>query len=184
LEKQALRELGAAAESPPTGLIPSFRLWHYPLEEPWVTWVLFIPPNLEPWVSEGVVRRVWWNQPEDVERLAKAPSVGGHPAPSMGSAEAMVSARDLHQLLGRASQVNLDFVSLVRGPLSVAEYGIEGFRSQASPDRVEWDSPVPWELRTVMTWFSRARGILERSVPAGKPPSAPPGADPLTQLDG
>lgn len=160
LEKEGLHELEACSEEPPSGLIPSFRIWHYPPDGIWVTWVLFVPPEVEPWVSEGIVRQVWWNRPQDFGQKAASPS--------LGKVEATVGAKDVHRLLGRASRIELSYAFLVRGSPSVTEFGVEGFDSSASPDRLEWDHPVPYDLRTIMTWHSRARATLERC--AGAPP--------------
>ncbi len=156
LVPEALRELGAAATDSPSNLTPSFRIWHYPQIGPWITWVLFVAEDSEPWVSEGLVRAVWWDRPEDL----KAPPE----EPSLGLKEAIVGPQDLHRLLGRASWVNLDYERIVHGPLSASEFGIEGFRNRASTERVEWESPIPSGLRAIMAWHSKARGILERSL--------------------
>ena len=166
LEKEALHELEAASADPPGGLIPSFRLWHYPADGTWVTWVLFIPTEVEPWISEGIVRQVWWNRPAALARQATDPL--------MGTVEATVGAKDLHHLLGRAAHIKVDCSALTRGSLSITEFGLEGFINpfleSAIIDRLEWDHPVPYEVRTVMTWYSRAHAILERC--AGAPPGA------------
>jgi hypothetical protein len=132
----------------------------------WVTWVLFVPPEVEPWFSEGIVRQVWWNRPDGFARRAISPT--------SGKVEATVGAKDLHHLLGRAAHIKLDYSALTRGSLSVTEFGLEGFFNPFLNtdllERLEWEHPVPYELRTVMTWYSRTRAILDRSV------GAPPGA--------
>lgn len=158
LERDALRELGAASEDPPPDLIPTFRLWHIPRNGLWMTWVLFIPDDLKPWSSEGVVRAVWWDRPEELARLPNEPS--------MEMKEAIVGPQDLHHLLGRASWVNLDYERIVHGPLSTSEFGIEGYRNRASYERVEWSMPIPPGMRAIMAWYSKARGILERRLSA------------------
>jgi hypothetical protein len=122
--------------------------------------VLFVPPEIEPWVSEGKVRRVWW---EAVADAACEPKAG---KPTIRMQEATVGAEDLHHLLGRAAHITLYEDAPNRARETIAQFGVEGFKG--SHQRVEWDPPVPVGVRTIAIWHSRARGIFERCLAASR----------------
>jgi hypothetical protein len=144
LAASAVRAFEEARENPPEGLVVCFRLWHYPREGPWVTWVLFVPRGRED--SDGWVREVGWNRPASELDLF--------------TREAVVPAAALRRILSRASHLNL--IDEHRSSSSAfpdwTEFGIEG----DSPSRpVQWEAPVPYPFRTMAVWYSRARGMLQ-----------------------
>lgn len=146
----AVRAFEAAHEDPPEPLVPSFRLWHYPRKGPWVTWVLFVPPGVEPTEADGKVRERGWDRP----------------APGLWTREAVVPAADLRRTLSRAAHTALlgDHLRSHAAFPDWAEYGIEGFSSARAPDRIQWESPVPYPFRTLAVWYSRARALLQECV--------------------
>ena len=144
LAASAARAFEEARDDPPDGLVVCFRLWHYPREGPWRTWVLFVPPGRED--GDGVVREVGWNRPTaDLDLWTR---------------EAAVPAAAVRRILSRAWQINLIDEHRTSSSAFPAwtEFGIEGAHTSQP---VQWEAPVPYPFRTVAVWYSRARGLLQ-----------------------
>ena len=152
LATSAVRAFEEAHENPPEDLVPSFRLWHYPRKGPWITWVLFVPPGGEPVETDGKVRELGWDRPA--------------PGPELWTRDAVVPAADLRRTLSRAGRTALlgDHLRSRAAFPDWTEYGIEGFSSTRAPDRIQWESPVPYPFRTLAAWYSRARALLRDCV--------------------
>jgi hypothetical protein len=147
--KAAVRAFEDGSLDLPEGLTASFRLWHYPQQGPWITWILFVPTGGEPYETDGAVREIGWNR-----------DTAG-PEPDLWAREAVVPAATLRRALTRASQIALlqEAVGTEAFP-DWTEFGIEGFSAVGSR-RVQWEAPVPYPFRTIAVWFSRTRALLE-----------------------
>ena len=150
--RAAVRAFEEGAADVPSGLVASFRLWHYPRQGPWITWTLFVPPGGAPYEDDGVVREIGWNR--DVPGAE----------PDLWSREAVVPAATLRHALSRAGHTALlpEAVGTEAFP-DWTEYGIEGY-AQGRSQRVQWEAPVPYPFRTLAVWYSRTRGVFENCL--------------------
>jgi len=116
------------------GGIASFRLWHFPPDEPWTTWTLF---------TDGRLREAAWDRRE-----------------GFSLREAELSEDEVRHFRANAAFLGLDPED-VGTTLAVSEFGIEGCAQGISV--VRWDRPVPAGLRAIAAWHSRTRaGFRER----------------------
>ena len=149
--KAAVRALEDACLEAPGGLLASFRLWHYPREGPWITWVVFVPSGGPPYESDGAVRERGWTRQ-------------GTPAgPDLWSREASLPPATLRRALSRASHTALveDHRTSSHAFPDWTEFGIEGFGRTTTPQRIQWEAPAPYPFRTLAVWHSRTRGLLQ-----------------------
>jgi hypothetical protein len=165
LERRAIGALEDAVHRVPSHLVPSFRLWHYPPVGPWISWVLFVPPELDFRNGEARVRALRWDADGDKEKIALSLRRRPSGNPSIVEAEAPLEPGVVEQLFRLASECGLVLREILPSYArpTLTEFGIEGYVIRSRPSRVEWGRPVPPGLGVIAAWYSRARAAFENA---------------------
>jgi hypothetical protein len=166
LSRRAIAILEDGTERVPNGVVPSFRLWHYPATGTWFSWTLFVPPGMDFDRGSAWARESSWDADRDREH---SPS---DLQPSITEYEGGLAQEIAHRILREGSFLGLAMRQVVK-PFersTLTRYGIEGYAMKSNPIRVEWDSPVPVGLGAIAAWHSRTRAALGRGRIGGRKP--------------
>jgi hypothetical protein len=160
LSRRAIAILEGGADRAPSGVVPSFRIWHYPETGSWSSWTLFVPPGMDFDRGPAWARETRWDADGDRAHIPAGlrPSITEH--------ERELAQGIAERILREGSFLGLALRNVVK-PFERAiltRYGIEGYASESNSIRVEWDSPVPVGLGSIAAWYSRTRAALSRGL--------------------
>ena len=155
----------------PAHLIPSFRVWHFPLAGPHVSWVVFHGRVDDPVSGAPRMRRLVWNRDADLERLELGRRRKPVLEPALSTDETEIDSVRLSSLMEEVSGLTLPRDRLVLPYLTDQgmEFGLEGFDVEGRDGRpivrLEW-GPLPAQgFEAVARWTLRVRQWLGQVLP-------------------
>jgi hypothetical protein len=154
----------------PRGSIARFRLWHFPLAGPHVSWAVFESDPLTPGVGRSLARCVSWDRDHDLEELAVGSRRRPLRDPTLLVTDVELDTALLRSLRAAAARLWLPMHFLGAPYVSDrrAEFGLEGFEDDSRDGhprvRMEWGREVPVAIKAIAHWADRVRRWL-LSVP-------------------
>lgn len=147
----------------PAHLLPSFRLWHYPVAGPQVSWSVFHGRIEDDLSDTPMVRRVAWDRDGDLERLELGIRLRPGLHPTLAMTELKLDAAVLALRMEEVTRLGIPRASMTRPYLAHqrAEFGLDGFDLEGRDGRpivrVEWSRNPPPMLEGISGWAARVR---------------------------
>jgi hypothetical protein len=147
----------------PSGFTTLMRLWHYEELGTWRAWSISSRPSAID-ASPLRIRKVVWDQPGELARLAEVSAPGAAElSPRLSLSEARFPAESWQVLLQEASALKVppllpEAGSPLEGPTE--RFGLE-YRLLARTISFEWCEDPPAEWGELAKWAARVRGALE-----------------------
>ena len=166
LSRRAYESFSGSCFPVPKDLIPSFRIWHYPLAGPHVSWIVFqcrlvVPKGLFP-----MVRRLVWERDADLERLKLGTRRRPNLDPTIVMTETTLDEASMARFVDKATGLTVPLFNVIHPYVSERrpEYGLEGYdvagRHGRPVMRIEWDRKHHVGLNSVADWAEQVRDWL------------------------
>ena len=170
LARQAYAAMADSFSPCPAHLVPSFRLWHFPLAGIHHSWTVFHGRLEDPITRVPRLRTLSWDRDTDLERLELRTRVKPRLEPSLTVTEGEIDGVRLAELMAEVSRLRIPRDCLGNPYLTDerAEFGLEGFDVEGRDGRpivrIEWDRDPPLEMAALAEWADRVRRWLREAT--------------------